>query len=111
MAPGTIKWCLHLKFISSGAYHAIRNAGLITLPSEQTLRDYTHWIHADTGFMSEVDAQLVKEASISEEKHRFLVLLWDEMKIKVELISDKHTCELVGFARVGRVNDVLDKIE
>ena len=40
--PALIRWCLHLKFISSGAYHALRNSGILTLPSERMLRDYTH---------------------------------------------------------------------
>ena len=48
--PAIIKWCLHLKFISSGGYHASRRSRLITLPSERTLRDYTHWLHAGVGF-------------------------------------------------------------
>ena len=73
--PAIIKWCLHLKFISSGAYHALREAGVITLPSERTLRDYTHWMPAKVGFMPEVDTQLVKEANISEEKDRYVTLL------------------------------------
>lgn len=77
-----IKWCLHLKFISSGAYHALRNSGVITLPSERTLRSYTHWIKAGTGFQPAVDDQLLKEMNISEEKDRYVVLCWDEVKIK-----------------------------
>ena len=31
--------------------------------------------------MPEIDAQLVKEAAISEEKDSYVVLMWDEMKI------------------------------
>ena len=48
--PALIKWCLHLKFISSGAYHSLRSSGVITLPSERTLRSYTHWIKSGIGF-------------------------------------------------------------
>ena len=68
--PAMIKWCLYLKFISSGAYHALRKSGLVTLPSERTLWDYTHWIRSGVGFMQEVDAQLVSEADIQEDKDR-----------------------------------------
>ena len=107
--PAVIKWCLHLKFISSGCYHALRSAGLITLPSERTLRDYTHWIRAGTGFIPEVDSQLVKEAGISEEKDRFVVLVWDEMKVHEDLVFDKNSCQLVGFTNLGEVNNQLDK--
>lgn len=39
--PAIIKWCLHLKFISSGAYHALRSS-LLVLPSERTLRNYSY---------------------------------------------------------------------
>ena len=53
--PAMIKWCLHLKFLSSSAYHALRSSGVIKLPSKQTLHDYTHWIWAGVGFQDEVD--------------------------------------------------------
>ncbi len=83
--PTMIKWCLHLKFMSTACYNAIRTSGLISLPSERTLRDYTHWIKAGVGFSAEVDAQLVKEAQLSEVKDRYVVLVWDEMKINSDL--------------------------
>lgn len=108
--PALIKWCLHLKFLSSGCYHALRNAGIISLPSERTLCDYTHWVRAGVGFIPEVDSQLVKEASISEEKDRFVVLVWDEMKVREDLVFDKSNCQLIGFTNLGEVNNQLDKI-
>ena len=109
--PAMIKWCLHLKFISSGAYHALRNSGVITLPSERTLRDYTNWIRAGVGFHSAVDDQLVQEMHISEERHRYIALCWDEMKIKEGLVFNKYTCELVGFQSVGDINNDLEKLQ
>lgn len=42
--PALIKWCLHLKFKSTSAYHALRSTGVLTLPSERTLFDYSHWM-------------------------------------------------------------------
>ena len=78
--PAIIKWCLHLKLISSGAYHALCTTGLLTLPSERTLRDYTHFVKAGVGFSCDVDQQLMKDANIKEEKDRFVALVWDEMK-------------------------------
>ena len=45
-----IKWFLHLKFNSSSYYDALRSTGVLTLPSERTLRDYTHWIKSKVGF-------------------------------------------------------------
>ena len=58
--------------------------------------------------MPEVDAQLVKEESISEEKDRYCVLCWDEVKIKENLVLNKHTCELIGFTDLGSINNHLD---
>ena len=109
--PAIIKWCLHLKLLSSGAYHALRTTGLITLPSERTLRDYTHFLKAGVGFSYDVDKQLVKEANIKEEKDRFVALVWDEMKVKEGLVFNKHTCNLVGFTNIGEINNELDKVE
>ncbi len=36
--------------MSTTCYNAIRTSGLISLPSERTLRDYTHWIKAGVSF-------------------------------------------------------------
>ena len=109
--PAIIKWCLHLKFLSSGAYHAMRSSGLFVLPSKCTLRDYTHFVKGRAGFCPELNAQLVEEARISEDKDRYVVLLWDEMKIKEDLVFDKHSCELIVFINCGDINSHLDNLE
>ena len=108
--PAIIKWCLHLKFMSSSCYNALRTSGLITLPSERFLRDYTHWMKSEIGFSEAVDIQLTKEANISEEKDRYIILIWDEMKIKEDLVFNKHTLEIVGFVNIGEINDQIEKI-
>jgi hypothetical protein len=64
--PMMIRWCLHLKFISSSAYDALRSSGIVILPSERTLRDYSNWMPAKPGFSADVDGQLMKEAKITE---------------------------------------------
>ena len=48
--PLMIKWCLYLKHLSSKAYETIRERGCIALPSQRTLRDYSHCIHSSSGF-------------------------------------------------------------
>ena len=107
--PAIIKWALHLKFISSGAYNALR--GVIALPSNRIWCDYTHWMRAGTGFSLDVDAQVVREANIKEERERFVVLIWDEMRVKEDLFFDKRSCELVRFTDIGDVNNCLNKVE
>jgi len=66
--PAIIKWCLHVKYRSSSAYHAIRSTGVLTLPSERTLRDYTHCTTERCGFQKHINLELIKEANVQEEK-------------------------------------------
>ena len=53
--PLLIHGALNLRMRSYGAYHAMRTAGFITLPSERTLRDYTHVFENQVGFQFEVN--------------------------------------------------------
>ena len=71
-----IKWCLHLRYLSSSVYHALRSSGIIKLPSERTLYDYTHWIKAGVGFLKEADDQLKSKVKIHKDKDQYVVLLW-----------------------------------
>ena len=81
--PLFIRWCLNLKLLSSAAYHATKTPGFIKLPSERTLRDYTHYFKSKVGFQLEVTRQLQKGAKIEDlpENRRFCALILDEMKI------------------------------
>ena len=42
--PAMIKWCLYLRYQSSKAYELLRNSGCIKVPSQRTLRDYSHCV-------------------------------------------------------------------
>lgn len=110
--PVIIKWCLNLKLLSSSAYHALRSSGFLKLPSERTLRDYTHYFDNRPGFQDEIDQQLINEIpeSLSESK-RYVALLIDEMKVKEGLVFNKHTGEIIGFTSLGDINDDLLRLE
>ena len=109
--PALIKWCLHLKFKSTSAYHALRNTGVLTLRSERILFDYSHWIKGETGFQPKVNDQLLEEVDIAEEKNKYVVLAFDEMKIREDLVFDKRLCSLLGFVNLGDVTNALDDFE
>ena len=109
--PALIKWCLHLKFKSTGAYHALRSTGVLTLPSERTLFDYSHWNKGNLGFSATVNKQLIEEANIKDEKDKYVTLILDEMKIREDLVFDKHSCSLLGFTDLGDVSNTLDNFE
>jgi len=78
------------------------------LPSERTLRDYTHFIKPSTGFSVSVDGQLQREAkldSISSSQRHFCLAL-DEVKME-DLVFDKHSGEMIGFIDIGDINNQL----
>ena len=113
--PLVIRWCLNLKLMSSSAYHATRTAGFIKLPSERTLRDYTHYFKHQSGYQLEVSKQLrmQKKAKVKDlpENKRHVSLILDEMKIRENLVYNKFDGEIVGFTSLGDVNDELLKLE
>lgn len=109
--PMIVKWCLNLKHISSAAYNALRNT--LVLPSDRTLRDYTHYIDSRAGFDDNVDKQLMKEANVDNvpECLKYVCLVLDEVRIKEDLVYDKYSMQVIGFVNVGDINDQLLRFE
>jgi len=111
--PLMIRWCLYLRHQSGSAYETLRDSGVIVLPSQRTLRDYTHHISARIGFSHEVDLQLMDAANIQtcEEWQKCVALVFDEMHIREDLVYDKHSGALIGFANLGEINSHLLEFE
>ena len=55
---------LYLHHLSSSAYQMLHESGVIKLPSQRTLQDYTCYNKRTTGFSVEVDRQLMEAAKI-----------------------------------------------
>lgn len=91
----------------------LRESGCIHLPTQRTLRDYTYYVKASTGFSSEVDQMLVKAINekSSTERSKYVVLLIDEMHIREDLVFDRHSGELVGYTNLGDINNHLVDFE
>ncbi|XP_069106990.1 uncharacterized protein [Argopecten irradians] len=113
--PMVIRWCLYLRQKSSAAYEAMRNSGFIHLPSARTLFDYSHYTKSALGFQKDVFKLLKDEARKKgmlnpEEPFRdFVGILFDEIKVRSDLVYDKHTGELIGYCDLDRVgNELLD---
>ena len=107
--PAMIKWCLFLRHQSSKAYELLRNSGCIHLPSQRTLRDYSYCQRSEAGFSTAVDLLLMKANSMSScpDWQKLVILLLDEMYIKEDLVYNKHSGKLIGFANLGNVSDHL----
>jgi len=48
---------------SSKTYQIIRESGFICLPSQRTLKDYTHWTKLQPGFNADLFNHMMKEAA------------------------------------------------
>ncbi len=101
-----VKWCLYLRHKSSGAYELLCDSGCLALPCNNTLRDYTHYVRVIVGFSGDVDCQLACAVKL-ESCHDFqkcVLILIDEMHVKQDLVYDKYTGALTGFANLGDIN-------
>ena len=108
-----VQWCLNLKFMSSSAYHSLWTSGFLQLPSERTLRDYTHFIKSKSGFYSDLDNYLVVEADLRNlpEWKRYIIIVLDKLKLKESLVCDKWEAKVIGFVDIGDINNDLSKLE
>jgi len=102
-----IRWCLHLKMLSTTAYRlydTLRRQ--LVLPCGRTLRDYTHYIKAGFGIQPEVTQQLMETVNLEslEEHQKYVSILFDEMRIKDGLVYNKHEARIEGFVDLGKVN-------
>ena len=109
--PLIIKWCLYLRHLSGKAYELLHKTGAVSLPSQRTLRDYTHYVSTMIGFSAEIDKQLLDLVSFDKEYNRYVSLVMDEVHIKKDLVYDKHEGMLIGFVNLGETNNHLMEYE
>ena len=107
--PAMIRWCLYLHHKSSGCYSTLRNSGVLTLPSDRTLRDYKHSSTSRIGFSYELDLELFEAVAKLRPQNlaKYVGLTLDEMHVKEGLFFDKHTGTLIGYSDLGEVNSLL----
>ena len=110
--PLVIRFALNLKYMSTSAYRAVCQSGIINLPSERTLSDYTHWTSAHSGVQLEFieHFKCMMEEDVSTPEQRRCALSMDEMKIKSGLVFSKRTGSLVGFVDLGSAERDLERL-
>ena len=109
--PLFIKWCLYLRHLSGKSYDLLRDSGYIKLPSQRTLRDYTHYIPSTIGYSEKVNQDLVNVTNLAVDVNKYLGLIMDKIHIKHELVFDKYECSLIGFINLGETNNQLIEFE
>lgn len=109
--PLVLHFTLNLKYLSTSAYRAIQQSGIISLPSARTLDDYTHWMTPQSGlqieFVEELGRLLAQHLPSGQHD---CTLAMDEMKIKSGLVFNKHSGTLVGFVDLGSVNRDIEQV-
>ena len=80
----------------------MRDTGVLKLPGESTLWDYTNYIQPKTGFQAEAVNEIQDAAEKLSESQRYVVLLHEEMSLKEDLVFDSKTGELVRFANIRK---------
>lgn len=95
--PRIIRFCLSLAAKSPSYNEEVRNSGVLTLPSQRCLRDYHNAIEPKRRFQKEVIDVLKEETASYFDVQRYVVLMFDEMKVMANLVFDKTTGELIGF--------------
>ena len=107
--PLVVRFALNVKYMSTSAYKAVRQSGIISLPSEGTLSDFTHWTKLHSGiqleFVEELKSRLGRGAV-----HTHCAVSVDEMNIKSSLAFDKHSGCLTGFIDLGDVNRDMEQL-
>ena len=99
--PMIIRFCLSLAAKSPSCYEELRNSGVLVLPSQRRLKDYRNAIKPERGFQRGVIDVLKEETNSYFDVQRYVILLFDEMKVMANLVLDKTTGELIGFTDLG----------
>lgn len=107
--PMMLRLAILMHSQSPTLYRTIRNTGVLKLPCEATLRDYTNVVHPHSGFQIEVFQELKNMTKDLDENQRWICLMHDEISIKADLVYDKTTGELVGFVDTSQWNDKTQK--
>ena len=99
--PMIIRYCLSLAAKSPSCYEELRKSKILVLPSQRTLKDYRNCIRPTRGFQEGVVEELKGLTDMYFDVQRYVVLLFDEMKIMSNLVFDKVTGELIGYIDLG----------
>ena len=87
---------------------------MLILPSQRRLKDYRNAIRPQRGCNCEVTEELKSLTNSYFDVQRYVVLLFDEMKIQSNLVLDKVTGDVIGFTNLGDLDlnfAVLDKTD
>ena len=112
--PCIISFALSIYMKGPSAYKKMIETGMLILPSTRTLFDYAHVQPAKEGidkYILEDAAKKVEKLSKEETYKMHHVLMCDEMYICKNLVYQKSTGEIVGFANLSEVKEEMDSLQ
>lgn len=95
------------------AYEHLRQSGFIELPHRTTLNQYTGFASSGSGFIPEIIERMVHDIKIEtlKEHERQVVIMFDEMKVKKDLVYCPSSGQIRGFTEVGDINEELTEFD
>lgn len=103
--PMCLRLALQLEKTSPTGTESLRTSGFISLPGKTTLYDYSHFIDAKEGCHQEIVADIRKQIDqkCSEEHEKFVVLMFDGMHVRSNVVFNKSTGEMIGYAKLNQI--------
>ncbi|KAK3912214.1 Transposable element P transposase [Frankliniella fusca] len=109
--PAMIRLALHLRMLSPSGYDFLR--GIITLPSERRLYDYSQFTDIKEGvqqdLLEHLQGAIAKECCSDSEK--YFSLLLDEMSIRSDLVYSSRTGELIGYTNLSSMESSMRELQ
>lgn len=109
--PFMIRLALHLRMLSKSAFDFM--SGILCLPSERRLLDYSQFTEAQEGVQQDL-LELLKndiEKNCANGYEKYFSLMLDEMSIRSDLVYNSRTGELVGFTNLTSLEAELAALE
>ena len=107
--PTFLRWCISLYGKSPGAYKMLRGSKFLALPHQSTLQDYTSYLRVSPGINVSILKNLIDDVGPKKHISKNVTLVFDEIKIKSNLVYSKSTGKLKGFIETGDINDVINE--
>lgn len=109
--PTLIRFALLVRSTSAAGYDSMKEAGLVTLPSERTLFDYSNIMPRREGCVKEKFDRIAKEVEkYPEEYKKMHTLIFDEIHISQKLVYVKSSGELIGYVKLNEVEEEMKNL-
>lgn len=90
-----------------------KNNKFIVLPHVNTLKKYTNFVNPSSGFNKEIIERLIIDSNLAnlEPWQKNVSIIFDEMKVKSDLVYSRATGKLIGFTDMGDINEEVRKLQ